>query len=151
MISVTKGHYMAIRQYSAHKKFLFASVAAALLISGPVVASGDAAKGEKFAKKRCGACHSFEKGGKHKVGPNLFGVTRRGPAKADGYSYSKHLSKAAAEGFSWNAEELDLYLTDPTKFLRKKTGNKKARSKMVFKLKKKKDRQNVIAYLESLK
>ena len=142
---------MVMRKYSSHAKFLFASVAAALLISGPAGASGDVAKGEKFAKKRCGACHSFEKGGEHKVGPNLFGVTQRGPAKADGYAYSSHLTDAAAKGFAWNAEELDSYLTDPTKYLRKKTGDKKARSKMVFKVKKEGDRQDVIAYLQTLK
>lgn len=43
------------------------------------------------------------------------------------------------------------YLQDPTAHLRKVSGDSKARSKMTFKLKPEGDRQNVIAYLKTLK
>src|SRR3954451_17261014 len=41
-----------------------------------LLAHPDPAKGQSSAKK-CGACHTFEKGGPNKVGPNLYGVVGR--------------------------------------------------------------------------
>ena len=38
-----------------------------------LLAKADVGKGQASAKK-CAACHTFEKGGPNKVGPNLFGV-----------------------------------------------------------------------------
>ncbi|NKD76348.1 c-type cytochrome [Haematospirillum sp. H1815] len=125
-------------------------VAGLLFVSGSVMAQ-DLAAGEKIAKSRCAACHSFDKGGAHKVGPNLFGITTRGPAKATGYAYSTGLTDAATKGFAWDKAELDTYLTDPSKFLEQKTGDAKVRSKMTFKLPKADERAAVILYLESLK
>ena len=49
----------------------------------------------------------------------------------------------------WNEEEVFAYLADPKKYLRAKLENKKAKSKMAFKLKKENERQDVIAYLKT--
>lgn len=35
---------------------------------------GDAAAGKKLFVKVCATCHNVDKGGKHKIGPNLFGI-----------------------------------------------------------------------------
>ena len=51
----------------------------------------------------------------------------------------------------WTEENMIEYLADPKKFMRKVTGNKKAKSKMVFKLKKEDERQDVTAYMATLK
>src|SRR5690242_10520154 len=40
----------------------------------PLLASADAANGEKVAKQQCGSCHTFNEGGRAGVGPNLYGV-----------------------------------------------------------------------------
>ncbi|MEC8317869.1 MAG: c-type cytochrome, partial [Pseudomonadota bacterium] len=52
--------------------------AATVDISGALVmlASADAGKGAKIAKK-CASCHSFNKGGKNKVGPNLWNIVNK--------------------------------------------------------------------------
>ena len=54
---------------------------------GVLLASASAEKGEKAAKK-CAACHSFDKGGANKVGPNLWGVVNRPIGSHEGFSYS---------------------------------------------------------------
>lgn len=38
---------------------------------------GDAANGKKLFAKMCATCHNAAKDGKHKIGPNLFGVLGR--------------------------------------------------------------------------
>jgi cytochrome c len=134
------------------KKIAIALSAAALVtMAGQSAYAADAAAGEKIVATKCGSCHTHDTTGKHKVGPNLFGVVDRAPASAEGYKYSKGFEEAAAKGFSWDGGHLDKYLTDPTAFLREVSGDYKARSKMTFKLASEEDRANVIAYLETLK
>lgn len=130
-------------------KLFAVGVAAAIALSGAAYA-GDAANGEKLAKTRCATCHTFESGGAKKVGPNLFNVIARGPGKAE-FNYSASYKAAAEKGFAWDNANLDAYLTDPTAFLVKVTGDAKARSNMTFKLAKPEERADVIAYLATLK
>lgn len=132
------------------KNALALGLIAGFAFSGSAMAA-DVAAGEKIAKTRCAACHSFEEGGPNKVGPNLFGVIERGPAHKEDFRYSKGFQDAVETGFAWDEEHLNQYLSDPTAFLREVSGDDKARSKMTFKLPKEEDRANVIAYLETLK
>lgn len=134
------------------KKFVtgaLAIAAAVTMLSGAAHA-GDAAAGEKFAKKKCKQCHTWTNGGKNMVGPNLFGVMGRPAGTAAKYKYSKLFKASATKIETWDDAELAPYLKDATKFLRKTSG-KKGRSKMTFKVKKKKDQDNLIAWLKTLK
>jgi len=106
---------------------------------GAAQASGDAAKGEKTFKK-CKACHTADEGGKHKAGPNLFGIVGK---KAGSTDFKKYKGLKGSD-IVWTAENLDHWLENPKKFIGKKTS-------MVLKLKKEKDRKNVIEYLKTLK
>ena len=42
------------------------------------LAAADAAKGEKLMRSKCKSCHTWSKGGRNSVGPNLWGVVGRG-------------------------------------------------------------------------
>ncbi len=120
--------------------FAVAMAAALALASGTAMAAGDAAKGAKVFKK-CKACHTVNKGGKNRVGPNLFGIAGAKAGAVKGYRYSKAMK---ASGLTWDDATLDGFLKKPKKFLKK--------TKMGFSgLKKDGQRADVIAYLKSLK
>lgn len=103
----------------------------------------DAKAGETIFKK-CQACHSGEKGGPNKVGPDLYGVVDRPIASHEGFGYSaaiKDFSKGSSE--KWTYDHLTHFLTAPKKFI--------PGTAMGFAgLPKDTDRANVIAYLRTL-
>lgn len=102
--------------------------------------AGDAEAGQAVSRK-CVACHSFDKGGKNKVGPAMFGIVDRDIANAEGFKYSDAL--LALDG-TWTVEKLDAWIADPKGFV--------AGNKMTFAgIKNEKDRQNLLAYLQTLK
>lgn len=119
----------------------------ACAVSAPALAQeGDAANGEKVFKK-CASCHNVGEGAKNKVGPALTGVIGRTAGTFEGFKYGDSIVAAGEAGLVWSAEEIFTYLEDPRKYLRAKLDDKKARSKMAFKLRKEEDRRDVIAYL----
>ena len=106
-----------------------------MALGGGAAQAGDAVKGKKVFKK-CKACHAL-KAGKKKVGPSLHGIMGKEAAKMKGFKYSKAMKKS---GVTWDEATLDKFLTKPKKFMKG--------TKMSFGgLKKKKDRDNVIAYI----
>jgi cytochrome c len=108
------------------------------LSAAPAFAEGDAAKGAKVFKK-CKACHTIEKDGKNKVGPNLFGIVGQKSAQVEGFKYSKAMKAA---DLTWDDSNLDQYLTKPRAFVKG--------TKMSFAgIKKESQRQDLLAYLKT--
>ena len=100
------------------------------------LALGNVDHGKKVFKK-CAACHSIAQDGGNKIGTKLWNVVFRPVGSISDYKYSKAL---ASYGKEWSWEELDGFLTKPSKWIK---GNK-----MGFAgLKDAKDRASVILYL----
>jgi cytochrome c len=94
-----------------------AEEAAAATPIAVLLASADATAGEAVFKK-CASCHSIEKGGPNKVGPDLWGVVERPIASHEGFSYSaaiKDFSKGGTE--LWTFDHLNAFLTAPKKHI----------------------------------
>ncbi len=64
--------------------------------------------------------------------------------------YGKSLANLGKSGFVWSDYEFVAYVADPKKYLVDKLGDKKARSKMSYKLKNETDALNIWAYLKSV-
>ena len=98
--------------------------------------------GKKVAKK-CIACHSFDEGGKNKVGPPLWGILNRAAGTADKFKYSDAMKAFGENGSTWDYAALDAYLANPKGTI--------PGTKMSFAgLKKEKDRAAILAYLRTL-
>jgi cytochrome c len=106
----------------------------------PLLASAKVADGEAAAKK-CAACHSFNKGGANKVGPNLWDIIGASHAHSDGFAYSAALTAMKAN--PWDYEEMNAFLINPRAYA--------PGTKMAFAgIKKAEERAALIAYLRSL-
>ena len=120
------------------------------------VPTGDAALGEKvFAK--CQTCHVIANeageilaGKAGKTGPNLYGLPGRVAGTYPEFKYGESIVALGASGFTWNEADFVTYVADPGKFLKEKTGDKAAKTKMSFKLPKEEDAKNVYAFISSL-
>ena len=105
-----------------------------------LIAAADPAAGEKLVKK-CVICHSPDKDGKRKIGPNVWDVVGSSIAAAEGFTYSNALKEKSGE--TWSYDNRDAFLKKPKDWA--------PGTKMSFAgLKKPGQRAAVIAYLRSL-
>lgn len=103
-----------------------------------ILASADAASGEKDFGKKCGACHKVD--GANATGPHLDGAFGRDIGSVEGYGYSGILTEL--EG-TWTPDALNAFLAKPKDFA--------PGTKMTFAgLKKIEDRADIVAYLQSI-
>ncbi|MHA1537630.1 MAG: c-type cytochrome [Alphaproteobacteria bacterium] len=93
----------------------------------------------KKAVKKCLACHSLNKGGANKIGPNLYGIVGRNKGAHPGYNYSSGMKGA---GGVWGYAELFAFLKKPSAFVKG--------TKMSFRIKKPKARADLLVYLRTL-
>ncbi|AFS47901.1 cytochrome c [alpha proteobacterium HIMB5] len=133
----TPGYAVEVEQASG-TSITTAEVVEKVVDIAALMALGDVASGEKIFKK-CAACHSINKGGKHKIGPALYNVVGRKVGVVEDYKYSKALIAYEKE---WTFEELNGFLIKPAKHIK---GTKMAYAG----LRKEADRASVIKYLNA--
>ena len=107
----------------------------------PLLAKADVKAGDQFAHRVCIACHTFNKGGKPGVGPNLYGVVGGPHDHEPDFNYSPALEKFKGE--AWSYDELNHWLDKPSAYA--------PGTRMSFAgITNAQQRADVIAYLRSL-
>ncbi len=106
---------------------------------GTMMASAEMVRGEKGVRA-CASCHSFNEGGPHLQGPNLWNVIGRPIASAEGYgAYSAALQ--SKEGV-WTYEDMSAFLYNSQEYAPGTAMNQKIRKDA--------KRADILAYLGSL-
>jgi cytochrome c len=117
-----------------------AAPAADLPPIGPKLAGANVDAGKAIFQKQCFTCHTVDKGGPNKVGPNLWGVVGRKKGSHAGFSYSSGME---AKGGDWTYEDIDHMIFKPTAYIKG--------TKMAFAgLPKEQERADVIAFLRTM-
>jgi cytochrome c len=118
---------------------MLGALAALPLGALPALAAGDAAAGKQTFTTTCGVCHSAQPG-VNKIGPSLAGIVGSKSGAVPGYSFSPALKAA---DITWDEQTLDKFLANPMADVHG--------TKMPISVPNPEERQNVIAYLETLK
>jgi len=113
---------------------MMASVAMAQSSTAP---AGSALKGKEIYDARCSACHSLDV---NRVGPMHLGVLGRKAGSVKSYRYSDALNKSKVV---WSHDTLTAWLTNPEALI--------PGQRMGYSMDNTQDRENVVAYLATLK
>ncbi|WP_316354750.1 c-type cytochrome [Candidatus Trichorickettsia mobilis] len=136
LMPAQRGYSIAVEEGAGSDKN--ASIVEVVVDIAELMKSANAASGQEVAKK-CLSCHSLDKGGPNRVGPNLWDVAGRDKATEAGYKYSAAMQ---AKGGAWDDESLFHFLNKPSKFI--------PGTKMSFAgLSKPTDIVNIIAFLKT--
>ena len=126
--------------------FAFGAVAAGGLalacLAGAAQAAGDPAKGKAAFVRQCAICHTAEKGGDNRFGPNLFGIVGRTAGAMPGFTYTNAFKNRA--NWEWTEDAIGGWMMFPSTMV-------PGTAMGVFQGIAEKDRDDLVAYLATLK
>jgi cytochrome c len=115
------------------------AMAVVVLGSSSALTAGDPVAGKQVFVTTCGVCHSTEPG-VNKIGPSLAGIFGSKSGSVPGYDFSPALKTA---NITWDETALDKFLENPAADVHG--------TKMFISVPSTENRQNIIAYLKTLK
>jgi cytochrome c len=125
----------------SHTAFGAITVGLAILAVARPFAQADPAAGQTVFNQKCGSCHTVTADLAHGLlGPNLVGVIGRPAGTVAGWDFSPALKDSKV---IWTDENLNKWLTDSRAFV--------AGTEMDLKVPSRLEREDVIAYLKTLK
>jgi len=119
-----------------------AAVVVACLAAGAAQADGNAAMGKAAFVRQCAICHTSEKGGDNRFGPNLFGIVGKKAASVPGYTYTNAFKSRA--NWEWTEDAIGGWMMFPSTMI-------PGTAMGVFQGIAEKDRDDLVAYLATLK
>lgn len=121
---------------------VLAALAAACVGGAAARADGDPQRGRSAFVRQCAICHTAERDGGNRFGPNLFGVVGRQAATAPGYAYSNAFRTRAK--WEWTEDAVGSWMMFPSTMV-------PGTAMGVFQGIAERDRDDLVAYLATLK
>ena len=94
------------------KPLVAAAVIACAGLGAPASQAADIAKGQAAFVRQCAICHTIDKGGENRLGPNLFGILGRRAGSAQGFRYTNAFRTTAT--FEWTEGLLGPWIALPS-------------------------------------
>ncbi len=140
-----RGDLQAASKTNAMRMNATVTLIAALAVAGlagTARADGDPAKGKAAFMRQCAICHTTEKDGDNRMGPNLFGVVGRKAGSVPGYTYTNAFKSRAQ--WEWSEDAVGGWMMFPATMV-------PGTAMGVFQGIAEKDRDDLVAYLATLK
>jgi cytochrome c len=93
------------------KPLAAAAVIAGAGLAAPASQAADIAKGEAAFVRQCAICHTIDKGGENRLGPNLFGIVGRRAGTVPNFRYTNAFRTTAT--FEWTEGLLGPWISLP--------------------------------------
>jgi cytochrome c len=121
---------------------LLAACALAGVVAGTARADGDPAKGKAAFVRQCALCHTTERNGDNRFGPNLFGIVGRAAGTVPGFTYSNAFRAKAK--WEWTEDAIGSWMQFPATMV-------PGTAMGAFQGIAERDRDDLVAYLATLK
>jgi cytochrome c len=110
--------------------------------AGAAWADGDPAKGKAVFERQCAICHTVDKGGPNRYGPNLSGIIGRKAGTVAGFAYTNAFRTRA--NWEWTEDAIGGWAMFPSTMI-------PGTAMGVFQGIAERDRDDLVAYLATLK
>jgi len=104
--------YLVMDKPGRGRPALLTMAAAITALTTVAAQAADVAKGQAAFVRQCAVCHTIDKGGENRVGPNLFGIVGRRAGTMQGFRYTNAFRNTAT--FEWTEGLLGPWISLPS-------------------------------------